>query len=391
MDKLVLVVNPGSSSRKYAFYRQGQCVVDLHFEQENSKIVCTIVHSKATETAVIHLKNIADVAEHLLKILSFYKIDISKSDIAKIAIRVVAPTAYFQKHRRLDKKALHTLKELEASSHLHIAATLTEIHNLQKLLANVPIVGISDSAFHSTIPDYISNYPVNTDLAIKHGIKRFGYHGISVKSVVNQLHDQNTLAERVVVCHLGSGSSVTAVKKGKSLDTTMGYSPLEGLMMATRSGSVDPTAVFAIHDALGLTNEQTKDYLTTESGLLGVSGLSADLRQILNARRQGNDKAILAINMYVHLIQQAVARMAASMGGLDCLVFTGTVGERSRELRSLILPKLMFLGLHLSAKRNHAVCGTSKPVRISDHDPIDIFVVPSREDHEIAILAESVN
>lgn len=390
MDKLVLVANPGSSSRKYSLYNGADCIADLHFEQENSKIVCSITHNGSIEKAIIRIKTIADTPKHLLDILAFYKINISSSDIAKIAVRVVAPTTYFQKHRILDQAALAKLKSLENSAHLHIAATLSEIKALQHLLPAVPMIAISDSAFHATMPEYISHYPVGGELAEKYDIKRFGYHGISVESVISQLRAKAELPERVVVCHLGSGASVTAVKHGKSVNTTMGYSPLEGLMMATRSGSIDPMAVFAIHDHLGLTNKQTGELLTNKSGLLGVSGQSADLRQILNARRQGDDKASLAINMYVHHIQQAISQMAASMGGVDCLVFTGTVGERSRELRSLILPKLMFLGLHLSAADNHQVTGVQKPVKISARNSVDIYVVPSLEDQQMALLAQKV-
>lgn len=387
MDKLILVANPGSSSRKYALYTQQEKIVDLHFEQHKGRILCTIEQRSGTNQAHINVHSITEVSDHILDILEFYNIQVKASDIAKVGVRVVAPSSYFQVHRVLDGRAVEMLKDQMSSSKLHITATLGEITRLNKIFKNVPLIGISDSAYHSTIPEYINSYAIPASTAHKLDIKRFGYHGISVGSVVNQLRVHKKLSERVVVCHLGSGASVTAVKRGKSLDTTMGFSPLEGLMMATRSGSIDPVAVFALQHKLDFTTQQITEYLNNQSGLLGVSQVSADLREVLDARRNGDDQAKVAVNMYVHRIQQAVAAMSASLGGIDSLVFTGTVGERSSEIRSLVVAKLMYLGLHLSPRHNHQTKAATGPTRISGSNPVKIYVVPSKEDSEMARLA----
>lgn len=389
-EQLILVANPGSSSRKYALYKDGELLVDLHFEVEERKILCSVVHGEMIKQARIHVEDITKVAVQVFPVLDFYDIPINKSDISKIAVRVVAPGSYFQTHRLLDDKAVQQLKELKNSARLHITATLKEITSLSKILPEAKIVGISDSAFHSTMPETASNYAIDPKYAKELDIKRFGYHGISVGSVVNQLRGAKKLAERVIVCHLGSGASVTAVLRGKSVDTTMGYSPLEGLMMATRSGSIDPVAVWALRKDLGVSEDQIEDLLSSESGLLGVSGVSADLREVLHERRKGNKRATLAVRMYVRCIQQAIAQMSATLGGVDSVVFTGTVGERSAEIRSLVISKLLYLGLHLSATQNQRAISPTGPMDISSHGPISVFVVPASEDREMVRLAEII-
>ncbi len=390
MDKLILVVNPGSSSRKYAVYKGQECLADLHFETSQNKIICTLRLGEKINQAIIHVDSLDKVGAQVFEVLSFYNAQIKVEDIAKIAIRVVAPSSYFQQHRRLDKRALSKLEELKSDAGLHITSTLKESKLFSKLLPDVDQFAISDSAFHSTIPDYISSYAIEQTYADKLDIKRYGYHGISVGSVVTQLKVENKMAERLVVCHIGSGVSVTALRGGKSLDTTMGYSPLEGVAMATRSGSIDPVAVRALRKDLDISENQVIELLNKESGLLGVSGISSDLRDILAERRKGNDSATLAVALYVHRIQQAIASMIASLGGVDGLVFTGIVGQRSAEIRSLILAKMMYLDFHVAAEKNHKASETNKILDISSSGPLNIYVVASREDQEMARLAEII-
>lgn len=390
MDRLILVANPGSSSRKYAIYNGSKCLVELHFELDDKKIICTVTLEETYFQAVINIANIKDSATVLFEILDFYNINISRNQIEKIAVRVVAPSSYFQVHRVLDARALEKLKQLESSAKIHISATLNEISVIARELPDVPLIGISDSAFHITKPEHLKNYGINTELSDKFDIKRFGYHGISIGSVVNQFRAEKSLAERLVVCHLGSGASVVAVKNGKSIDSTMGFSPLEGLIMATRSGSIDPTAVIAIKAEYKFNDNQIEEFLNKQSGLLGISQISPDLREILKEANDGNAKAKLAVKMYVSRVQQAIAQMTASLGGVDALVFTGTVGERSRLIRRLVVADLMFLGFHLSSDKNHQTISAKNITKISATGPSSIYVVPSREDQEMARLAEII-
>jgi len=300
-------------------------------------------------------------------------------------MRIVAPSTFFQTHRLLNKISLGHLKELEPNAILHISAILQETELLKVTLPNVPIWGISDSAFHSTKPLHSHSYAISQSYAHELDIWRFGYHGISVSSVVKNLKCANKLPKRLIVCHLGGGASVTAVFDGKSLDSTMGYSPLEGLMMSTRSGSIDPTATEALRRGLNLDKEKLQILLNTTSGLLGVSNLSGDIRELLEFEKSGKEEAKLALDMYVSRVQQAIGQMVAVSGGIDALVFTGTVGERSAVIRKRVVSNLQYLGLAIDAKQNHESISPKVICNISrvDH-PVDIFIVPSDEEPRIA-------
>jgi acetate kinase len=235
-----------------------------------------------------------------------------------------------------------------------------------------------------TKPDFAWNYGIRLEDADKHDIKRFGYHGLSLASVIHTLRAYEKLPPRVVVCHLGSGASVTAVYHGKSFDTTMGYSPLEGLVMATRSGSIDPTAVRVLQAELGLSSDAMEEYLNKQSGLLGLSGVSSDIRELVEYESNGHHHASLALQTYVHNVQKAVGQMVAAMGGVDVLVFTGTVGERSFVMRERIVQKLHYLDFLLDGHTNRACEGPSELAvisRLAHSRPI--FVVPASEEAEM--------
>src|SRR3989344_1284746 len=322
MDSLILIANPGSASRKYALYDNDSCLIKIHFEVIDSKIIYDVEQdSKATVSSPASLSHLAFAASKVASILREYGLLQTTDQIKTIALRVVAPSSYFQADRILDKQAFDKLAKLEPRASLHIKASL---------------LGVSDSSFHRTMPDHARNYALPLDDADRLDIRRFGYHGLSVESVANIIKSDGKLPLRLVVCHLGSGSSVTAVRSGKSIDTTMGYSPLEGLMMSTRSGSLDITAAQALQAGLKLSDQDLQNYLNDKSGLLGVSNISSDIRILLRLERQSNHHAKLALDMYVYRVAQAIGQMAAALGGIDALVFTGTVGERSAPIRRRI-------------------------------------------------------
>lgn len=400
-SSFLLVANPGSASRKYALYQGDTKVLDVHFELADKTVVYSVNGGEPRPAGISH---VAFAASHLPAVIKDNleasapkdidgdadTSDEATPNIAVVAVRVVAPSTYYQQHRRLDKAAIQKLKDLETIAPLHISATLQEIQLLERFLPASKLVGISDSAFHATLTEPARSYGIPGDVAKQLDIKRFGYHGLSVQSVVRLLSQYHSLPERLIVCHLGSGASVTAVKHGSSFDTTMGYSPLEGLLMATRSGNLDPTAALVLQAELKLSPVQLQEYLNHSSGLLGVSGISDDIRELL-AKEETHPSAKLALDMYVYRVRQAIGQMAAAMGGLDALIFTGTVGERSVIMRKRIGQKLNFLGIEIASPAHKNAVGIQQITKISPSgSPVSVYVVPTDEMTMMAKLAEEL-
>lgn len=380
MATYTLVANPGSASRKYALYDGGNCVLSVHFEQVGEAIVFHYIWDGKTERIHTHLKTLRECGRQLLGLIKDLRLIKSDADIEQIAVRLVAPSIYFQHDRKITAEVIQRLIRLEEKAPLHIHTSLHEIIMLKEHFPTSTIIGVSDSAFHAKRPEVARRYAISPKDADRLDIQRFGYHGLSVESTLEALKKQGHQPHQLLACHLGSGDSVTAVRNGKSVDTTMGYSPLEGLMMATRSGSIDPTAVAALRQGLNLSDSQLQTYLNKSAGLKGVSGSTSDLRQLLRLEGMGDERAALAINLYIYRIQQAIGQMAVAMGGADTLVFTGTVGERNPQIRRRILAKLLFLGFSADPKINHQVTDPDKAVDISPNQhPASVFVVPADE------------
>lgn len=389
--KLTLIANPGSASRKYALYDDRTLLASVHFETLGKKVVYSYWSlEKSIELEDAKISHLAFAATKLKDLLS-KNLSIDTKDIGAIGIRVVAPSSYFQKSCLLTGRSIELLEELEPRASLHISATLQEIKLLGAEFPAAKIVGASDSAFHAGKPAYAAGYGISAIDAKKLDIQRYGYHGLSVASTVSTLRLAKKLPARLIVCHLGSGVSVTAVKNGKSIDNTMGYSPLEGPVMATRSGSIDPTATQVIKKQLSLDEEGLQLYLNHRSGLKGISGASDDIRELLEAEKKGSEPAKLALKMYVYRIQQAIGQMVAALGGVDAIVFTGTVGERSAEMRRRIASKLLYLGIALDPKSNHDLAAAIDVVSISpEHHPANLYVVPANEASQILLEVDKL-
>lgn len=385
MEPLILAANPGSASRKYALFKKGRLVASIIFEHKNGYITGSISTKKNTINLDGQVDHLSQAPEKIVSILKKARIIRRQKDIARVGLRVVAPSGYFLDDHLLDDETLAKLDYLEPLVPLHIKATLQEAKNLKRHLLDVPIILVSDSAFHITKPDYAWNYAIPLEDADRLEIKRFGYHGISVSSVVDKLKIKNKLPTKLIVCHLGSGASITAVKDGKSLDNSMGYSPLEGLVMATRSGSIDAVAALTLKRALSLNYDQFENYLNSSCGLKGISGSSADIRELLVSENNGDYRAGLALRMYVYHIQQAIGQMATTLNGVDGLVFTGTVGARSAVMRERILTGLDYLGLELEKPKNDAAFEPLKLTKINPRSRIKpIYVVTTNEELELA-------
>lgn len=384
MEPLILISNPGSASRKYALFAGEHKQATLHFEHSGSGLVCTLGQDTEQREVQTNIRNLEEAAGQVVPLLRTENILAEDEHISRVALRVVAPSGFFLQDHIITDEVVGRLEQLRTRAPLHIHATLQELAALRQQFANTPIVGVSDSAFHGTKPDYAWNYGISLEDADRLDIKRFGYHGLAVASAVRTLKRTHKLPPKVVVCHIGSGVSITAVHGGKSLDTTMGYSPLEGVIMATRSGSIDPAAVRTLKETLNLDDRSVETYLNHHGGLVGLGGAS-DVRELLRREEQGDHRAHLALETYVFTIQKAIGQMTAALGGIDLLAFTGTVGERSAPIRLRIVERLHYLDLIVDTHANIACTAPTKLTiisRLAHSKPI--CVIPIDEATEMA-------
>ena len=307
--------------------------------------------------------------------------------IAAVAVRVVHGGAEFREATRVTADVLARLKELSWLAPLHNPASMALIERLRQMSPDLPVVACFDTAFHATLPGEAYTYPVPVAWSEKWGLRRYGFHGLS------HAHSSHRATEllghrpsRLVTCHLGAGASLCAVRDGESVDTTMGFTPMDGLMMATRSGSIDPGIIlFALRQ--GLSPDDLERALDQESGVLGVSGISSDFRDVVAAADAGDASADLAVGIYRHRLVQGIASMAASLGGLDALVFTGGVGENQRGLRKHTCAALAFLGI-LLADDDPGADGEDR--RLATTGAVDVMVIRAREDLEMARQATAL-
>lgn len=382
---LLLVANPGSSSRKYALYDEKFAQrASLHVEYENGEISANLHKNGEIVPISNTFASLNDTTAQVEAIFREGDVLRDSDKIAAIGLRIVAPGEFFMHDHLVTDEVIAKVREALPFDPIHISGTLGELEQLQHSYPQTPIALISDSAFHATKPNYAWNYGINLQDADRFEIKRYGYHGLSVSAVVDGLWNRGKLPPRVVVCHLGSGLSVSAVFHGRSIDNTMGYSALEGVIMATRSGSIDYTAAMALKKRLNLSDDEIETYLDERGGLLGLAG-SDDIRILLEREAGGDHLAHLALATLVHSIHKAIGAMTVAMNGVDLLVFTGTVGERSAPLRKRIVAHLECLDLIIDGNRNAACLNPTDFTSISQAAVSKpIIVVPANEGLEIA-------
>lgn len=390
-DGLILVANPGSASRKYALYTADLSLrASLHFEIEHEVTICTLHTVDESRRIDIDFDALTDAVNHVESILRSSGILDGSSHIMRIGLRIVAPSEFFMRDHIITDEVIEKLEDVQKLAPIHITATLGELTKLREAFPGITIVGVSDSAFHATKPPYAWNYGIDIHDADRLGIKRFGYHGISIAASIDTLWGAGKLPPKVVVCHLGSGSSVTGVFHGRSIDTTMGYTPLEGVIMATRSGSIDYAAVRALQRDLSLNDDEIEDYLHHHSGLIGLGG-SDDIRTLIEREADGDHMAHLALTTLTHSIHKAIGSMIIAMNGCDLVVFTGTVGERSSIIRRRIVSHLECLDFILDGEANDA-CTTPEKMTIVSQKARSrpVIVIPTDEAREIAKHTQSI-
>jgi acetate kinase len=302
-----------------------------------------------------------------------------------VAHRVVHGGSVFRHAVLIDDNVIDAISGLTDLAPLHQPRALAGIEAARRLVPGLPDVACFDTAFHAALPDAAARYALPDGWTTRFGLRRFGFHGLShayASGRAAQLLGRELAELRIVSCHLGAGASLAAVLRGRSADTTMGFTPLEGLVMATRSGSVDPGLIVWLLQHGQLEVAELSAGLEKESGLAGLSGLpSGDMREVLHAAASGEPAALLAIEVYLHRLRREIAAMAAAMNGIDALVFTGGVGEHSSEIRAAAAAGLEFLGLTLDPDRNQAAADA---IISRDNSAAAALVITAREDIEMA-------
>ncbi|WP_036878900.1 acetate/propionate family kinase [Xylanibacter oryzae] len=393
----ILVLNCGSSSIKYALYNMDDKSIMASGGAERVGLDGAFVKVKlpnGEKKKIMH-----DIPEHtegvkfIFKLLTDPEIGAIKDlkEIDAVGHRMVHGGEKFNKSVILNDEVL---KEFEACSDLaplHNPANLKGVNAVSELMPGLPQIGVFDTAFHQTMPKYAYLYALPYDLYETYHVRRYGFHGTSHRYVSQRVCEfLNVKAEdkKIITCHIGNGGSVAAVKYGKCMDTSMGLTPLEGLMMGTRSGDVDAGAVTFLQKKLNLNPDQLSDLLNKKSGVLGVTGISSDMREIVEAMNKGNERATLALDMYNYRIKKYVGAYAAAMGGCDIIVFTAGVGENQFEMREAVCKDMEYMGVKLDKELNRSIHSTEAVISTPD-SKVTVVVIPT--DEELMIATDTMN
>lgn len=314
----------------------------------------------------------------------------SLDEIDAVGHRIVQGGDLFEKSCLVDQKVEDGIESLCDLAPVHNAGHLKGIRAVDHLMPNVPQVTVFDNAFHSTMPAYAYLYAVPYEIYEKYHVRRYGFHGTSHRYVshrVAEIMGRDIRDLKIITCHIGNGASVAAIKDGKVMDTSMGLTPLAGVMMGSRSGDIDASAVTYIMDKLGKTPQQMADYLNKESGVLGISGISSDMRDVEAAAKEGNERAKLALQMYAYRIKKYIGAYAAAMGGVDVIVWTAGVGENQTGMRAEACEGLEFLGIEIDREKNAAVRSREELISTPE-SKVKVYVVPT--DEEIVIARDTM-
>jgi acetate kinase len=341
----ILLSNIGSTTRKYALFHRDRKMASAQLESGGAGYALMPPEPGSVPRRIPLASNgSAEGTAAFLDFLLAERLLEHPGGIDRIGVRVVAPGTWFQANRIVDTAFLERLQSARAFAPLHVDPVLAEVARLGSLLPGRPILAVSDSAFHATLPASRRSYGLPAADADRWDIHRFGYHGLSAQSILRNLAASGPLPARIILCHLGGGSSLTAILEGRSVDTSMGYSPLEGLIMGTRVGSIDAGAVLRLAKVPGMGADALEAYFHERCGLLGMSGISSDIRVLLAREVEGDGSARLALEAFVDRVRKFIGAYWATLGGLDLLVFTGGIGEGSPAIRGRILDGLDSLG-----------------------------------------------
>ncbi|MDD3268771.1 MAG: acetate kinase [Syntrophomonadaceae bacterium] len=387
----VLVVNAGSSSIKYQVVDMtDESVMAVGLVDRVGIPGTTLDHSPAGKDKVTIKKDLPDHTAGMKLVLEVlineeYGVIKSMDEIGAVGHRVVHGGEEFAASVVIDDAVKKVIKDCFDIAPLHNPPNMMGIEACQELMPNVKHVAVFDTAFHQTMEPANFMYALPYDVYEKYRVRRYGFHGTSHFYVAHRAADM--LGKKyedckIITLHLGNGASMAAVKDGRVVDTTMGFTPLEGLVMGTRSGDIDPAIVFFLMDKLGMNSAEANNYFNKKSGMLGLSGVSNDLRDILEAAASGNERAKIALDVYYNKVKGYIGNYMAKLNGCDCLVFTAGVGENGIDIRENICKDLDFLGIKMDVEKNKV---RGKEVDVSAPDSkIKIFIIPTNEELVIA-------
>ena len=394
----ILVINAGSSSLKYQLIEMKKKEVIAKGTVERIGIEgSNLEHKPNGKEVVVITKPMKDHTEAIALMLDAltdkeHGVIDSMDEISAVGHRVVHGAEYFSNSVLIDDKVISALEECSELAPLHNPANLMGINACKQMMPSVPMVGVFDTAFHQTMPKSSFLYGLSYEAYEKFRIRRYGFHGTSHKFVARryaEITKQNIEDLKIITCHLGNGSSVTAVNGGKSVDTSMGFTPLEGLVMGTRSGDIDPAIVPYLMDKMQMDLEETINYLNKKCGVWGLSGVSSDFRDLWIAREKGNERAGTALDVFIYKLKKFIGAYAAAMGGVDAIVFTAGIGENDYRIRELAVAGLEFLGAEIDKdinKKHGHVRG--KDIKLSTPgSKVEIWCIPTNE--ELAIANET--
>src|ERR1700687_2312986 len=391
----ILVLNSGSSSQKTALYELGGALPEqppapawegqIEWSGNQADVQVRNLRGGNLEERV-QVASRSEAIDHLLSTLSGGSTAVvsSLSEIDVVGHRIVHGGQDFEQATAITPEVKSAIARMSVFAPLHNRAELDGIAAIEKRIGGVPRVAVFDTGFHSRLPQPAAVYPGPYEW-LAQGIRRYGFHGINHQYCAErtaQLLGRDLRSLKIVTCHLGNGCSLAAIREARSIDTTMGFTPLEGLMMGTRSGSIYPGILTCLLRQSGFTGQQLDELLNTKSGLLGISGISGDMRQVVVAMKDGHPRAKLAFELFVHRVQAGIGAMIAVLGGIDALVFTAGIGENSPEVRAAACANFAFLGLKIDAAQN-AQSSADRDISVSD-SAVCVLIVRAQEDWVIA-------
>ncbi len=387
----ILVINCGSSSLKYQLIEmQDKALICKGLVERiglDGSILMHENHKGERYKKEIEIRNHKEAINRVLDILVDKNIGAIKdlNEIFAVGHRVVHGGEKYSKSVVIDEEVLKHLEECTKLAPIHNPPNITGIKACMDLMDDTPMVAVFDTAFHQTMPEVAYIYPIEYSLYENYKIRKYGFHGTSHKYVsqkLSEIMNQSIKDLKIVSCHLGNGASISAVKNGRSIDTSMGFTPLAGIAMGTRSGNIDPSISTFLIEECGYTVEEANESLNKKSGVLGISGISSDFRDLERSALEGNKRAKLALDIFYYRIRGQIAAYAAHMGGVDAIIFTAGIGENSITTRKECLKGLEFLGVEIDDERNNI---RGEIAKISnDKSKVKVYVIPTNEELMIA-------
>ncbi|GLI85728.1 acetate kinase [Rossellomorea marisflavi] len=388
MAKKVIAINAGSSSLKFQLFDMPEETVITKGLVERIGLkdsVFTISVNGEKNEEITDIPNHEVAVKMLLDKLTGFGIISSLDEIEGIGHRVVHGGEVFNESVLITDEVLEKIDELSELAPLHNPANLTGIQAFRNILPNVPAVAVFDTAFHQTMPESSFLYSLPYEYYEKYGIRKYGFHGTSHKYISERAAEMLGRPKeqlRLISCHLGNGASIAAIEGGKSIDTSMGFTPLAGVAMGTRSGNIDPALIPFIMEKTDSTADEVLNVLNKKSGILGVSGFSSDLRDIQDGVEAGNERAELALDVFANRIHKYIGSYASRMNGVDAIVFTAGIGENSLIVRERVLKGLEFMGVYWDPARN--TTRGEETFLSYPHSPVKVMVIPTNEEVMIA-------